>query len=472
MLSPGVSKTTPAGGPVNEVSPGLTGSLAARVGGIGFADLRPAQVERARHCLLDWLGVTLAGSQEDAGRIAQGVAAIEGGPPSSTIVGTPLRFGPQSAALANGTAAHALDYDDSNFWMVGHPSAPVLAAALAVAEARGLAGEAVVEAIVAGHEVAARVGLALGKAHYLAGWHATGTVGTLAAAAAAGRLLGLDPDAMEHAFGLAATQAAGLKVSFGTMAKPLHAGRAAAGGVLAALLAEQGFTAGRAAIEGHQGLAATQTPDFDPERADLELDGRLGIEGTVYKKYACCGGTHGSINALERLVGDRALSADEVEEVRVLVSRQMFDICCIPEPRTGIEGKFSIRHAAALVLAGRSTGPSGFTDEIVADPALLGLRARVEVLDSGQATGHETTVTLRLRDGTEQTLESDARLPAADDELDREWDVLHRKFRELADPVLGAEAAEALAGRVRAVDAERDVADLLQLARTGQLDAG
>jgi 2-methylcitrate dehydratase PrpD len=466
-----VSKTTHAGCPVTEVRQGLTAALATRVVGLRFADLRPAHVERARHCLLDWLGVTLAGSQEEAGRIVQHVAVIEGGPPSSTIVGTPHRFGPQSAALANGTAAHALDYDDSNFWMVGHPSAPVLAAALGVAEARGLGGEPVIEAIVVGHEVAARVGLALGNAHYLAGWHATGTVGTLAAAAAAGRLLGLDPDAMEYAFGLAATQAAGLKVSFGTMAKPLHAGRAAAAGVLAALLAEQGFTAGRASIEGHQGLAATQTPDFDPERADVELDGRLGIEGTVYKKYACCGGTHGSINALQRLVGARALTADEVELVRVLVSRQMFDICCIPEPRTGIEGKFSIRHAASLVLAGRSTGPSGFTDEVVGDPDLLGLRARVEVLESGQATGQETVVTLRLRDGTEETLESDARLPATDDELNLEWAVLERKFRELANPVLGADAAEALADRMRTVDAERNIADLLVLTRTGPSDA-
>ena len=116
-------------------------------------------------------------------------------------------------------------------------------------------------------------------AHYLAGWHATGTVGTFAAAAAAGRLLGLGPDAMEHALGLAATRAAGLKASFGTMAKPLHAGRAAAGGVLAALLAEQGFTAGVGAIEGHQGFAATQTTDFDEEREDRELGDRLGIEG-------------------------------------------------------------------------------------------------------------------------------------------------------------------------------------------------
>ena len=448
------------------LAPGFTAALAARAAGVRYPDLRPEHVERARHSLLDWLGCTLAGAQEPAGRIVQAVSVVEGGPPSSTLVGSPYRFGPQSAALANGTAAHALDYDDSNFSMFGHPSASVVAATLAVAEARGLGGEEIVEGLVAGHEVAARVGLAMGIAHYLAGWHASGTTGTFAAAAAAGRALGLDGDAMEHALGLAATQAAGLKVSFGTMAKPLHCGRAAAGGVLAALLAEQGFTAGRAAIEGHQGFAATQTTDFDPERGDRELGDRLGIEGVVFKKHACCGGTHGSINALQKLVADRAYIAGEVERVRVLVSRQMFDICCIPQPATGIEGKFSLRHTSSLVLAGRSTGPSGFTDAAVADPELLALRTRVEVGESGSATGQETTVTVWLRDGTELTAQSDARTPAADDELGLEWTVLCRKFVDLAAPVLGTEAADALIDRVKNFETERSVTELLALTRT------
>jgi 2-methylcitrate dehydratase PrpD len=378
-------------------------------------------------------------------------------------VGTPHRLGPQSAALANGTAGHALDYDDSNFWMVGHPSVPVVSAALAVGEARGSTGEDVVAAIVAGHEVAARVGLAVGNAHYLAGWHATGTVGTFAAAAAAGNVLALDPEAMEIALGLAATQAAGLKVSFGTMAKPLHGGRAAAAGVLSALLAEQAFTGPLSAIEGHQGFASTQTPDFDPERADRELGDRLGIEGVLYKKHACCGGTHGAINALQRL----AVDADDVASVHIVVSRQMFDICCIEEPRTGIEGKFSVRHAASLVLAGRSTGPSGFSDEAVDDPELLALRARVGVSDSGEDTGHETTVTIQLHDGTELRAESDPRVPATDDELAQEWLVLCAKFTDLAEPVLGADRVGEVLARVENLEQERDIGALLALTRSG-----
>jgi 2-methylcitrate dehydratase PrpD len=441
---------------------GLTAALAGRAAGFEFEELGPEHVQRARHSLLDWLGVTLAGAQETTGRMVRAAVLAEGGDGPCTLVGTPYRLGPQSAALANGTAGHALDYDDSNFWMVGHPSVPVVSAALAVGEARGASGEDVAAAIVAGHEVAARVGLAVGNAHYLAGWHSTGTVGMFAAAAAAGSVLALDPESMEIALGLAATQAAGLKVSFGTMAKPLHGGRAAAGGVLAALLAEQGFTGPLSAIEGHQGFASTQTPDFDPERADLELGDRLGIEGVLYKKHACCGGTHGAINALQGL----AVRADDVAGVHVTVSGQMFDICCIEDPRTGIEGKFSVRHAASLVLAGRSTGPSGFTDAAVVDPELLALRALVRVAESGQDTGHETTVTIQLRDGSELRAESDARVPATDDQLSHEWRVLCAKFAELAEPVLGADRTAEIVARVEELEHERDIGDLLVLTRS------
>jgi 2-methylcitrate dehydratase PrpD len=457
-----VSKTSPTR-EATAVS-GLTAALAERVVGLRFDALRPEHVQRARHCLLDWLGVTVAGAQEPAGRMVQAVALVEGGEGPCTLVGTPHRLGPQSAALANGTAGHALDYDDSNFWMVGHPSVPVVSAALAVAESRASSGEDVVAAIVAGHEVAARVGLAVGKAHYLAGWHATGTVGTFAAAAAAGSVLGLDAETTERALGLAATQAAGLKASFGTMGKPLHGGRAAAGGVLAALLAEQGFTGPASSIEGHQGFAATQTTDFDAGRADDELGDRLGIEGVLYKKHACCGGTHGAINALERVVRERSLAPETVESVHIAVSRQMFDICCIGEPQTGIEGKFSVRHVASLVLAGRSTGPSGFSDDAVRDPELIALRSRVDVGVSDRDTGHETTVTLRLRDGAVVRAESEPRVPAADDELALEWRVLCRKFVDLVEPVLGNDRVEELIERVGDLERERHIGALLTLA--------
>ena len=454
-----MSKTTSASG--------LTAALARRA--VETVEAAPAaQLRRVRHCLLDWLGVTLAGSREEAGRIAASVALLEQEAPRATLVGTPHRAGAQTAAFVNGTAAHALDYDDSSFWMTGHPSAPVVSAALAVGEARGLAPGVVAAAVLAGHDVAARLGVAVGKEHYLRGWHATGTIGAFGAAAAAGRAIGLDEPAMERAFGLAATQAAGLKASFGTMSKPLHAGRAAGAGVLAALLAEQGYTAGAAGIEGHQGFAATQAAGFDPARIESEIGDRAGIEGVLYKKHACCGGTHGAVDALQRLRAEHAVAAADVAHVTLLVSDQMFDICCIAEPTLGIEGKFSLRHVASLVLAGRSTGPSGFTDAAVADPELLDLWSRVDVVSSGAPTGLETTVVLERRSGGTLRLDSNPRRASTDDELDAEWDALAAKTSELATPVLGADVAAELVARVESFEQNASLTDLTDLLRTAR----
>lgn len=448
-------------------APGVTAALARRVAGTP-EEATPALVQRVRHCVLDWIGVTLAGSREHAGRIAAEVGLLERERPRATLVGTPHRAGPQTAAFVNGTACHALDYDDSSFWMTGHPSASVVGAALAIGEARGASGATVAAAVLAGHDVAACLGVAVGKEHYLRGWHATGTIGTFAAAAAAARVVGLDAATVEGAFGLAATQAAGLKASFGTMSKPLHAGRAAANGVLAALLAEQGFTAGAAGIEGHQGFAATQASGFDAERIGEEIGDGAGIEGVLYKKHACCGGTHGAIDALERVRREHAIRAADVQGVELRVSEQMFDICCIREPQSGIEGKFSLRHVASLVLAGRSTGPSGFSDTAVADPELLDLRNRVVVVSSGAATGLETTAVVALRSGAVVQLESNPRRAATDDELDSEWEALVVKTTELAAPVVGADVAAELVQRVASFEQLTELDSLTSLLRTAQ----
>src|SRR5215831_18257368 len=215
----------------------------------------PAQaVEAARRAILDCLGVMLAGSVEPAARIVADVARAEGGSPLATVVGTPLRTGAVWAALFNGTAAHALDFDDTNFAMLGHPSAPVLTAALAAGELCTATGAEVMHAFLLGFEVETTMGEVVNPGHYARGWHSTCTLGTLGAAAAAARLLGLDTPATASALAVAASQASGLKENFGTMTKPFHAGHAARSGVLAALLAREGWTASEHALEGPQGF--------------------------------------------------------------------------------------------------------------------------------------------------------------------------------------------------------------------------
>jgi len=204
----------------------------------------PAEaVGAARRAILDCLGVMLAGSVEPAARIVTEIARSEGGAPLATVVGTLLRTGAVWASLANGTAAHALDFDDTNFAMMGHPSAPVLSAALAAGELALADGRSLVHAFLLGFEVETTLAEVMNPPHYEKGFHATGTLGVMGAAAAAARLLGLDASQTRTALAVAASQASGLKENFGTMTKPFHAGHAARSGVLSALLAREGFTA-------------------------------------------------------------------------------------------------------------------------------------------------------------------------------------------------------------------------------------
>ena len=233
-----------------------TSTIAEFVAKNRWEDCPAEAVDAARRAILDCLGVMLAGSAEPAARIVTDIARSEGGAPLATVIGTSLRTGAVWAALANGTAAHALDFDDTNFTMIGHPSAPVLSAALAAGELALADGRALVHAFLLGFEVETTLAEVLNPAHYERGFHATGTLGTMGAAATTARLLGLDPRQTGTALAIAASQASGLKENFGTMTKPFHAGHAARSGVLSALLAREGFTASERALEGPQGYFA------------------------------------------------------------------------------------------------------------------------------------------------------------------------------------------------------------------------
>jgi 2-methylcitrate dehydratase PrpD len=445
---------------------GFTRDLAERALAIEPESLTGAQLERVRQCVLDWIGVTVAGAQEPSARAVQAVIAEDGADGPCTMVGAAPSVGPQAAAHANGTASHAQDYDDISFWMQGHPSIAVASAVFAVAELHGLSAVDVVAGLVAGYEASMRLGLAVGKRHYLDGWHTTATVGSVGAAAGAGRALGLDAEALQHALGIATTQAAGLKVSFGTMAKQLHGGRAAAVGVVSALLAERGFTGSPSAIEAPQGFAETQAAGFDPARPDAVMRGRLGLESICFKKHPACGATHATIDALERAFAEHDLAGDDVEHVRLRVTREMLDICCIEEPATGVEGMFSVRHAGAVVLAGRGSGLAAFTDDAVRAPDVREAARKIELaVHPDRPTGIRTEVTIRAR-GDELVYDDAERTPAADGDLPQLTAALTLKFRDLTEPVLGRDRADELVRRIAGFEREPAIGSLLRLTRT------
>ena len=417
-------------------------------------------IARAKQCVLDWLGVALAGADEPLTRILREEAREQGGHAQATLVGSGERVATQQAALVNGAASHALDYDDVHLVMSGHPSVPVLPAVLALGERDRRSGRDAIAAFVAGFETECRLGAVVMPAHYATGWHATATLGTFGAAAACAHLLGLDGQRWRHALGIAATEAAGLKSMFGTMCKPFHAGRAAANGLLAATLARRGFTSNPDAVETAQGFAATQTTTFRPEALDGWTDDTFAIRDVLFKYHAACFGTHATMEAVLRLREEEGLRAEEVEAVTLRVPAGNLSMCNIQEPRTALEGKFSLRFTAALALGHGDTTERAFTDERVHEPSLVALRDRVHVV-GGELGGGSTEVLVRLEDGRELRRTVNVNVPEAD--LERQWGRLQAKFGSLAAPVIGERRAAELEAMVLDLERLDDIGALLAL---------
>src|SRR5438874_6299714 len=275
----------------------LTQTLAAQASAVTYEALPEPVRELARQCVLDYYGVALAGADDPLATILVDELAEAGGAAQASVIGHNARLPALSAALVNGTAGHALDYDDVNMAMPGHPSVAILPGLLALAELRRSSGREVIAAFVAGYETACRIGSALRPGHYNLGFHATGTVGAFGAAAACARLLGLDAEATARALGIAGTQAGGLKSQFGTMCKPFHAGKASQNGLLAARLAARGFSSRPDLVECEQGFALTHGPDFRPEAALAEPPNGFHIFANLFKHHAACYLTHGPIES-------------------------------------------------------------------------------------------------------------------------------------------------------------------------------
>jgi 2-methylcitrate dehydratase PrpD len=448
---------------------GLTQALADRAVAWRYEDLG-ADVRRvARQCVLDWLGVTLAAVNDPLVAILVDAERPDGGP--AGLIGRPLSGTAGQAALINGSASHALDYDDVNLAILGHPTVVILPGLLALAQERHRSGAELITAFVAGYDTACRLGQAVMPDHYERGFHATATVGVFGGAAAACRLLGLDGPATARALGIAATNAAGLKSMFGTMCKPLHAGRAAQSAVLAARLAEAGFTSNEQAIECAQGFAATHTASFDSAAAWREPPSGAFILDTLFKFHAACYLTHSTIEAAAALRNRHKLAAAQIRAVTVTVHPTCDLVCNIAAPGTGLEAKFSLRLAAAMGLAGRDTAAlDSFTDEVANAAELCDLRDRVTVVFSGGRPKTHAEVAVVLQDGTVHTAEHDSGVPERD--LDAQERKLSAKFAGLATPILGAERAQRVAAAVDALDTLSDINDLVALCLPGPFPRG
>jgi 2-methylcitrate dehydratase PrpD len=438
----------------------LTAALADRVSAMRLADLPPAALTVAKQCLLDWIGVALAGRNEPLVRILIDELAPQDDPAGVSIVGHTRRARLDDAVLINGAMGHALDFDDVIMPM-GHPTVPVAPVVFALAEQRGASGADALAAFIAGVETECRIARLLGPSHYARGWHTTATTGTFGAAAAAARLLGVSGTALTHAFGLAGTQAAGLKSCFGTMSKPLHAGKAAQNGLLAARLAARGFTSDTDILASGQGFVATQSTSADPAAALADRDAPWVVEA-LFKYHAACYLTHDSIEAANLLRAEEGVAPEAIEAVTVKVPAGHLGVCNIQAPATGLECKFSLRMTTALALSGEDTFEEQlFSDATARRPDLVALREKVSI-DPTQ-TGRGCVVTVRLKDGRTLSRTGDVSQPLRD--LAAQQAKLERKFRHLAKPALGEADVEEAIALCRTLEAQPNLSRLVALLR-------
>lgn len=414
--------------------------------------------ESKRH-ILDTLGTAIGARATPAVTILRDVLREQGGQQQAHVLGDDLVTSITSAARLNGVMSHVLDFDDTHIPTILHPSGPTLSAVLPLAELRKTSGRDVLVAFALGLDAGCRVALALGKAHYDIGWHITGTAGPLAAAGAAARLLQLDPARTHTALSIAATEAAGHRVQFGAMTKSLHTGNAAANGLLAALLAERGYTASREGLEGTRGLLNVASTAPAPEELSAELGERWEIFRVGIKPYSCGVVTHPGIDAVRQLAQRTGAAASEVESLELAVHPLVLELTGKPRPRTGLEGKFSIAFASAITWLEGTARQSQFTDEKVQRPDVQELRDRVHAAVDQSLSQTEAKATVRLRDGRVETVHvTDATGTPGNRISDQE---LREKFIELTAPHLKPGAAQKVIGYIERLEDLEDLSTLL-----------
>ncbi len=361
----------------------------------------PADVrDEAKRAILNYLGCALGGSVEPALDKAIEVLAPFSGPAKAAVLGRRENFDEMNAALLNGIGSHVHEYDDTLPQNYIHPSVPVGSALFAYASANRVSGQDFVHAFILGFEVESRIGDAVYPAHYDAGWHITSTTGVFGAAAAIGKLLNLSTEQMVWAFGLAATQAAGIREMFGSMAKSFQPGRAAQNGLTAARLAAADFTAGERALEGPRGFAPVTATQYDLSKVTNGLGKDFALMANAYKPYACGLVVHPTIDGCSQIRERDRPDPMQIKSIELKVAPLVLDLCNKRELKRALQSKYSIYHAAAIGLVRGKGGIQEFTEEAVADPTLARLRDLVEVSASEAVTEDQVDIKVTLNDGT------------------------------------------------------------------------
>lgn len=434
-----------------------------------FVTTHPAQgwdagVEHEAHrTLLNWVGCAIGGSRHAT--VEAALKAVQDLAPGAqaSILGRREQVDMASAALLNGITSHTFDFDDTHLRTIIHPAGPVVSAALAVAEHLGASGRALIDATVLGVDVSCRVGNMIYPDHYDRGWHITGSTGMLGAAAACARLLGLDAQQTAMALGIAASQPTGVREQFGTMTKPFHPGAAARAGLLSALLARHGYTASARAIEAPRGLAQTYSTKCTWSEITDQLGSRFEISANTYKPFACGIVIHPSIDGCVQLRAAHGLRAEDIERIELKVHHLVLELTGKKTPKNGLEGKFSVYHAAAAGIIFGHAGEEEFTDAIVTRPDVIALRDRVRASLDDTIAEDAAAITVICKDGRQFFLMVEHAIGSMQKPMSDAS--LQQKFHGLVDPVLGAPRAGQLIAVCMAMGGAADVRPFTALAR-------
>jgi 2-methylcitrate dehydratase PrpD len=444
----------------------VTARIAQLIVNTRYEAIPPKALANAKTAVLDCIGVALAGSREECAKIAAQIVRQEDSKQETTVIGHGFRSSSAQAAFANGIAAHALDFDHS-FTMMGQPTAPIIPALFSVGESIGASGREILQAYVVGFETTSKLVFAL-RASTQDGWHAPGTLGSFGATAACAKLLRLDAAQIEMALGMTASMAGGVVCNFGTMTKPLHVGSGARNGVLAAKLAQSGYTANVRGIEAQNGLCQTFyriAPDNAPI-AELGQIYALATEGIRIKPYPCGGLAHQAIDAVLEARAKHGVTADNVDSIHVDVTQHVYDRIAFRLPETGIQGKFSMNYLLARALLNGRISLDMFTDTAVRDVQVLKLAERVNMkpdatLRASNEGGRPCRVTIRFRDGKTYSRQVEHAKGSPEAPLTREE--IETKFMGCATQVMDESSARRALQTIDSLENLNDIRPLCEL---------
>jgi len=422
-------------------APPITAELARFVAEHPSKGWSDAVDHEAHRTFLNWLGCAIGAAGHEA--VESALAAVNMLAPAqqATIAGRSERVDMANAALINGISSHTFDFDDTHLKTIIHPAGPVASAVMALAETQNSSGRQVLDALVLGIDVACRMGNLVYPQHYDRGWHITGSTGTLGAAAACARLLGLNAQQTAMALGIAASQPVGLREQFGTMTKPFHPGGAARAGLMSALMAKHGFTSSPRSLEAPRGWAQVLSTKYDWREAQDELGQRFEISFNAYKPFACGIVIHPSIDACAQLRA-QGVKAEEVKSIELRVHPLVLELTGKKTPQDGLQGKFSVYHGCAVGLIFGRAGEDEFSDHIVRRTDVVSLRDKVQAVVDTSVREESVYVTAHLNDGRSVKVHVEHAIgslqkPMTDADLEG-------KFRDLSNPILGADRVNAI----------------------------